>query len=99
MSQAVQLLQQVLGTIREGNVPGPDELVAIEKTVREVSPGLDKDELRQLLGLVHQVQEAIVDEKVAIQQQLDRIGSERKALRGYSQLRSHQHSQRLNRKT
>jgi hypothetical protein len=96
---AATLLTDVLVRIREGNTPDPEEFLAIDERVREDSSSLSKPELRELLGLVGEVQEALYDQRDAVRQELDRLQSERKALRGYAQLRSHRHSQRINRKT
>ncbi|MCB9672270.1 MAG: hypothetical protein H6736_04105 [Alphaproteobacteria bacterium] len=99
MSQATTLLRDVLDTIRTGNVPDPDALVAVEAQIQAAGPDLSRAELHELLGLVNEVQEALVQEKQVVQAELDRLSVEKRAIRGYANLRSHRHSQRVNRKT
>jgi hypothetical protein len=99
MTGVQSLLNHVLHTIREGNVPGPDELLEVETTLAAASQELSASELRELLSLVNEVQDAILGEQSNIRGELDRLNSERKAVRKYGQLRSHRQGQRVNRKT
>lgn len=99
MSSAQDMLEEVLETIRSGNVPGPDAMVRVEETLRAQGGQLSKAELHGLLGLVTQVQDALLAEQQAVGAELDRLASEKKAIRGYAQLRSRRTAQRVNRKT
>lgn len=98
MSQATAMLHGVLAVIREGNTPDPDAMNAIDEVVRAESEQLSRPELVSLLDLVNEVQTALVDEKQAIQSELNKLSGERRAIRGYASIRSHRHSQRINRK-
>lgn len=98
MSEAVAMLEAVLCTLREGNTPHLDEMEAIDEVVRRDSADLSRTELVSLMDLVNHVQTALVDEKASIQRELEKLASERKAIRGFASLRGHRHSQRINRK-
>lgn len=99
MSDPAGELEGLLETIREGNVPDPDVLLEMDATIRQNREAFTRDDLRGLLGLVGQVQQALEAEQQAVRAELDKLAGERRAIRGYAQLRSRRKAQRLNRKT
>ncbi len=98
MSGPETILEELVATIRAGGVPDPRALERVERSIAENRSAFGPEELRRLLERVNQLVDAIEEEKRSIRSELRRLASERKALRGYARLRSHRHSQRINRK-
>ena len=71
-----------------------DELMAFDADARRLAPGLDRAGLARLRTLFASVTDRIADEKARITASIGRVGSGRKALRGYGSLRSARMCQR-----
>ena len=76
----------------------PARLDKLFRRIEIVAKGLDRSELQALQTLTGTLESAIRAERDAIGAALRKLGTNRRALRGYRHLRAHHTAQRVNRR-
>lgn len=100
MSAALRALLGEVGQAREAldrdELLSPDVLHELSERVRSVAPGLPRTDQQALAEAWDALVLSAEAHRERIGEELRRLGSGRRALRGYAHLRGHKRGQRLN---
>lgn len=91
-------IRELTARVLEVGEVDPSETQALMQRIHAEAPGMGPDGVRELQGLLRDLEEAIQVGQAGVRQKLHRGSQGRRAIRGYGCVRSHKRGQRLRKK-